>query len=101
MKRCVSITCDFNLAIGKVNLNEIVYRLNEIVFFLVYKKKVWYDDLISERLAETRIPSKMGGMGLGMMLQSFSGAQDLQTGLSMAFWVVELALPAVLDILHC
>ena len=30
MKRCVSITCDFDLAIGKVNLNEIVYRLNEI-----------------------------------------------------------------------
>ncbi len=30
MKRCVSITCDFDLAIGKVNLNEIVYRLKEI-----------------------------------------------------------------------
>jgi len=27
MKRCVSITCDFDLAIGKVNLNEIVYQL--------------------------------------------------------------------------
>jgi hypothetical protein len=30
MKRCVSITCDFDLAIGKVNLNEIVYQLKEL-----------------------------------------------------------------------
>jgi hypothetical protein len=30
MKRRVSITCDFDLAIGKVNLNEIVYQLKEL-----------------------------------------------------------------------
>jgi hypothetical protein len=29
MKRYVSITCDFDLAIGKANLNEIVYRLKK------------------------------------------------------------------------
>jgi len=34
MKRRVGITCDFDLAIGKVNLNEIVYRLNEITDLL-------------------------------------------------------------------
>ncbi len=30
MKRCASITCDFDLAIEKVNLNKIVYRLKEL-----------------------------------------------------------------------
>jgi len=58
MKRCVSITCDFDLAIGKVNLNEIVYRLNEIKdsLMLGILKEILaaYDDLISERLAGRR-----------------------------------------------
>ena len=36
MKRCVSITCDFDLAIGKVNLNEIVYRLKEIALEIIF-----------------------------------------------------------------
>jgi hypothetical protein len=30
MKQCVSITCDFDLAIGKSDFNEIVYRLKDI-----------------------------------------------------------------------
>ena len=30
MKRYVRITCDFDLAIRKVNLNDIVYRLKEL-----------------------------------------------------------------------
>ena len=50
MKRCVSITCDFDLAIGKVNLNEIVYRLNELRDSLMLRilKEILaaYDDLI-------------------------------------------------------
>ncbi len=50
MKRCVSITCDFNLAIGKVNLNEIMYRLKEVRNSLVLRVMkqilVSYDALI-------------------------------------------------------
>ena len=74
MKRCVSITCDFDLAIGKVNLNEIVYRLNEIKgsLMLGILKEILavYDDLISERLAGTKIyPSKMR-KGLGQHIRN-------------------------------
>jgi len=50
MKRCVSITCDFNLAIGKVNLNEIMYLLKELKDSLMLRilKQILisYDDLI-------------------------------------------------------
>lgn len=69
MKRCVSITCDFDLAIGKVNLNEIVYRLKELRDSLMLRilKQILmsYDDLIMDRLTRTKIyPSKMR-KGLG------------------------------------
>ena len=64
MKRCVSITCDFDLAIGKVNLNEIVYRLKEVRDSLMLRilKQILmpYDDLIMDRLTRTKIyPSEM------------------------------------------
>ena len=73
MNRCVSITCDFDLAIGKVNLNEIVYRLNEIkgslMLGILREILAVYDDLISERLAGTKIyPSKMR-KGLGQHIR--------------------------------
>ena len=69
MKRCVSITYDFDLAIGKVNLNEIVYRLKELrdslMLRILRQILVSYDDLIMDRLTRTRIyPSKMR-KGLG------------------------------------
>ena len=69
MKRCVSITCDFDLAIGKVNLNEIVYQLKELRDSLMLRilKQILmsYDDLIMDRLTRTKIyPSKMR-KGLG------------------------------------
>jgi hypothetical protein len=69
MKRCVSITCDFDLAIGKVNLNEIVYRLKELrdslMIRILKEILVAYDDLILERLTQTKIyPGKMR-KGLG------------------------------------
>jgi hypothetical protein len=69
MKRCVGITCDFDLAIGKVNLNEIVYRLKELRDSLMLRmlKQILmsYDDLIMDRLTRTKIyPSKMR-KGLG------------------------------------
>ena len=73
MKRCVSITCDFDLAIGKVNLNEIVYRLNEIKdsLMLGILKEILavYDDLISERLAGTKIYPSKTRKGLGQHIR--------------------------------
>ena len=64
MKRCVSITCDFDLAIGKVNLNEIVYRLKEVrdspMLRILKQILMPYDDLIMDRLTRTKIyPSEM------------------------------------------
>ena len=69
MKRCVSITCEFDLATGKVNLNEIVYRLKELrdslMLRILRQILVSYDDLIIDRLTRTKIyPSKMR-KGLG------------------------------------
>ena len=50
MKGKVIITLDFDLAIGKVNLNEIVYQLKEIrnPLMLTILRKILktYDDLI-------------------------------------------------------
>jgi hypothetical protein len=69
MKRCVSITCEFDLAIGKVNLNEIVYKLKDIrdslMLRILKQILVSYDDLIIDRLTRTELyPSKMR-KGLG------------------------------------
>lgn len=69
MKRCVSITCEFDLAIGEVNLNEIVYRLKELrdplMLRMLKQILMSYDDLIMDRLTRTKIyPSKMR-KGLG------------------------------------
>ncbi len=55
MEQQIHITLWFNLATGKVNLNEIVYRLEELknpLMLLVLKKILRnYDDLIAERLS--------------------------------------------------
>ena len=64
MERCVSITCDFNLAIGKVNLNEIVYKLKDIrdslMLGMLKQILMSYDDLIMDRLTRTKIyPNKI------------------------------------------
>jgi hypothetical protein len=69
MERRVSITCDFDLAIGKVNLNEIVYKLKELkdslMLRILEQILMSYDDLIMDRLTQTQIyPSKMR-KGLG------------------------------------
>ncbi|MCG2738693.1 MAG: hypothetical protein L6300_00425, partial [Syntrophaceae bacterium] len=69
MKSNLSIACEFDLAIGKVNLNEIVYQLKELRDSLMLRMLkeilVAYDDLILERLTQTKIyPSKMR-KGLG------------------------------------
>ncbi|HDH06446.1 MAG TPA: hypothetical protein ENH01_12210, partial [Nitrospirae bacterium] len=59
MEREINITLRLNLATGKVNLNEIVYKLKEIgdtVMLEVLKKILMsYDDLIAERLSKTKV----------------------------------------------
>lgn len=59
MEQEIHITLRFNLAIGKVTLNEIVYRLKELrdplMLGILDRILRGYDDLISERLSQTRI----------------------------------------------
>jgi len=69
MKQKITISLQFDLAIGKVNLNEIVYGLKELRDLLMLRllEEILksYDDLISERLSQTKIyPSKFR-KGLG------------------------------------
>jgi hypothetical protein len=63
MEQEIHITLRFNLAIGKVNLNEIVYRLKELqnplMLQILKQILMGYDNLISERLSQTKnYPSK-------------------------------------------
>ena len=59
----------YNLAIGDVNFNEIVYRLKELrdSLMLMILKQVLksYDDLIAERLSRTDIYPSEARKGLG------------------------------------
>ncbi len=69
MKRKITISLQFDLAIGKVNLNEIAYRIKELrdplMLRVLEEILKSYDDLISERLSQTKIyPSKFR-KGLG------------------------------------
>jgi len=57
----IHITLRFNLAIGKVSFNEIVYRLQKfrdfLMCLLLEQILRGYGDLISERLSKTKIYS--------------------------------------------
>lgn len=69
MKQEIHIALRFELAIGKVNLNEIVYKLKEVqnplMLEILKSILMGYDDLISERLSRTdKYPSK-ARKGLG------------------------------------
>ena len=59
MKQEIHITLRFNLATGKVGLNEIIYKLKELQGPLMLKileeLLMGYDDLICERLSRTDI----------------------------------------------
>lgn len=66
MKQQIHITLQFDLAIGKVNLNEIVYRLeqlkNPLMLEILTTILTSYDDQIADRLSPQRgvmTPSKM------------------------------------------
>ena len=71
MEQQIHITLWFHLATGKVNLNEIVYRLQELknpLMLLVLEKILRsYDDLIAERLSHHGgvIPPSKRRKGLG------------------------------------
>jgi len=69
MKHEISIALQFKLAIGDVTLNEIVYRLKEmrddLMLGILEQILVSYDDLICERLSQTRIYPSKARRGLG------------------------------------
>ncbi len=65
----IHITLRFNLAIGKVGLNEIVYKLkelrNDLMLKILEQILIGYDDLISQRLSQTKIYPTKARKGLG------------------------------------
>ena len=69
MQQEITITLRFNLATGKVNLNEIVYRLKDLQSSLMLEilKNILmgYDDLIANRLSRTDIYPSKARKGLG------------------------------------
>lgn len=84
MKQTMSITLDFEIVIGKVNLNEITYKLKELQNPLMLKILEgilkWYDDLIAERLSQTKgYPSKER-KGLGRHIQKGSAEERFCRG---------------------
>lgn len=69
MKQEIHITLWFEVAIGKVGLNEIVYELKELgnplMLKILEQILMSYDDLIAERLSQTKIYSTKARKGLG------------------------------------
>ena len=69
MEQEIHITLRFDLAIGKVNLNEIVYELKKLrdplMLKILEQILTSYDNLISERLSQTKIYPGKAGKGLG------------------------------------
>ena len=69
MEQEIHITLRFHLATGKANLNEIVYELKELRNPLMLKilEQILrgYDDLISERLSQTKVYPSKARKGLG------------------------------------
>jgi hypothetical protein len=59
MEQEIHITLRYYLAIGKVNLNEIVYQLqklqNPLMIAILQQILIIYDDLISERLSTVQL----------------------------------------------
>ena len=69
MEQQIHITLRYNLAIGNVNLNEIVYRLKELrdplMLSILEQILREYDDLIVQRLSRTDIYGSRKRKGLG------------------------------------
>ena len=73
MEQEIDITLRFDLATGKVNLNEIVYRLKELqaplLLGILRSILMGYDDIISNRLRRTDIYPSKARKGLGQHLR--------------------------------
>ena len=73
MEQEIHITLRLNLAIRKVGLNEIVYRLKELrdplVVMILEQIFMGYDNLISERLTQTKMYPSKARKGLGRHLR--------------------------------
>jgi len=73
MEREITIALRFKLAIGDVTLNEIVYRLKELrddlMLQILAEILKSYDDLICERLTQTKIYPSKARRGFGTTLQ--------------------------------
>lgn len=84
MEQEIHITLRFNLAIGEVGLNEIVYELKELRDSLMLKVLerilMSYDDLISERLSRTKIYPSKARKGLGRHIRKGDPAERLCRG---------------------
>ena len=69
MEQEINTILRYNLAIGNVNLNEIVYRFKELRDYLILMilKRILesYDYLIAERLNRTDIYPSKARKGLG------------------------------------
>jgi hypothetical protein len=67
MKQAINISLEFEIVIGKVNLNEITYRLKEIqnpIMLKVLERILrWYDDLIADRLSKPNSSKARKGLG--------------------------------------
>ena len=75
MEQEIHITLRFNLATGKVGLNEIVYRLKELrdplMLKILQQILMGYDDFISERLSRTVLSGSDPGKCLYSGRKSF------------------------------
>jgi len=84
MEQEIHITLRFDLAIGKVNLNEIVYRLNQIqnplMLEILKTILMGYDDIISERLSRTDIYPSKARKGLGRHIRKGDSENRLCRG---------------------
>ena len=74
MEQEISIALHFKLAIGDVTLNEIVYRLKELrddlMLQILEAILRGYDDLICERLSQTKIYPSKARRGLGRHIKN-------------------------------
>ena len=79
MEQEIHITLGFTLATGKVNLNEIVYRLKELrdplMLRILEQVLMGYDDLIAERLSHTEIYPSKARKGLGRHFRKGEGKE--------------------------
>ena len=76
MEQEIHISLRFNLAIGKVNLSEIVYELKKLrdplMLKILEQILAGYDDLISERLSRTDLYPSSTRKGLGQHIRKNS-----------------------------